>query len=203
MSGGGNGVEQPDSFEFSPENIERARKTIAKYPEGRQASAVMPLLDLAQRQSGGWLPAAAIEYVADFLNIPPMRAFEVATFYTMYSLKPVGRNRVQVCTTTPCWLRGSDEVLSACRSKLGIEPGETTADGAFSLDEAECLGACVNAPLIQVNDDYYEDLDGERTEALLDALGRGERPEPGSQSGRQMSAPEGPRTSLINDPGKT
>jgi NADH-quinone oxidoreductase subunit E len=200
--GGGNGVAQPDSFEFSAENLARARKTIAKYPEGRQASAVMPLLDLAQRQSGGWLPTAAIEYVADFLDIPVMRAFEVVTFYTMYNLKPVGRHNVQVCTTTPCWLRGSDEVMSACRRKLGIEPGETTADGAFSLNEVECLGACVNAPLVQVNDDYYEDLDGERTEALLEALSRGERPTPGSQSGRQMSAPAGPRTSLINEPGK-
>lgn len=200
--GGGNGAARPDSFEFSAENLARARKTIAKYPEGRQASAVMPLLDLAQRQSGGWLPTAAIEYVADFLDIPVMRAFEVATFYTMYNLKPVGRHNVQVCTTTPCWLRGSDEVMSACRRKLGIEPGETTADGAFSLNEVECLGACVNAPLVQVNDDYYEDLDGERTEALLEALSRGERPAPGSQSGRQMSAPAGPRTSLINEPGK-
>lgn len=195
------GATEPASFEFSSENIERAHKIITKYPDGRQASAVMPLLDLAQRQSGGWLPTAAIEYVADFLDMPTMRAFEVASFYTMYKLKPVGRHNVQVCTTTPCWLRGSDDVVEACRRNLGIGLGETTADGQFSLSEVECLGACVNAPMAQINDDYYEDLDAERTDALLDALKRGEKPAPGSQSGRQMSAPAGPRTSLIKEPG--
>ncbi len=197
----GNGATETAIFAFSSENIERAHKIIAKYPDGRQASAVMPLLDLAQRQSGGWLPTAAIEYVAEFLDMPTMRAFEVASFYTMYKLKPVGRHNVQVCTTTPCWLRGSDDVVDACRRNLGIGLGETTADGEFSLNEIECLGACVNAPMAQINDDYYEDLDAERTEALLDALKRGEKPAPGSQSGRQMSAPAGPRTSLIKEPG--
>ena len=199
----GNGIAQPDSFEFTADNVEQAKKVITKYPEGRQASAVMPLLDLAQRQSGGWLPTVAIEYVAEFLDMPAMRAFDVASFYTMYNLKPVGRHNVQVCTTTPCWLRGSDDVMGACRRKLGIEPGETTPDGEFSLNEVECLGACVNAPLVQINDDYYEDLDTERTDALLDALARGEKPHSGSQSGRQMSAPAGPRTSLIDAPEKT
>lgn len=189
------------TFEFSAENAERAQTVIARYPEGRQASAVMPLLDLAQRQSGGWLPTEAIEYVANMLEMPVMRAFEVASFYTMYNLKPVGRTNVQVCTTTPCWLRGSDEVMETCRRKLGISAGETTEDGEFSLHEVECLGACVNAPMVQVNDDYYEDLDAERTEALIEALKKGDRPEPGSQSGRQMSAPAGPRTSLIKEPG--
>jgi NADH-quinone oxidoreductase E subunit len=202
MTGANGGVaEQPTSFQFSDENRKRAEKFIAKYPEGRQASAVMPLLDLAQRQSDGWLPTAAIEHIADYLDMPSMRVYEVASFYTMYNLKPVGRNVIQVCTTTPCWLRGSDEVVSTCKRKLGIGLGETTADGEFTLNEVECLGACVNAPIAQVGDDYYEDLDGDRTEALIDALQRGERPAPGPQNGRQMSAPAGPRTSLIKEPG--
>lgn len=189
---------QPKSFAFTPENLDEAKRIIAKYPPGRQASAVMPLLDLAQRQHGGWLPRAAIEYVADLLTMPSIRVWEVATFYTMYNLKPVGKHLVQVCTTTPCWLMGSDEVVAACRRKLGIGFGETTPDGLFTLLEVECLGACVNGPMIQINDDYYEDLDGPRTEALLDALARGETPRPGSQTGRSGSAPVTGPTTLRN-----
>ncbi len=203
MTGGnGNAITPPVSFEFSMENLERAKMHIGKYPDGRQASAVMPLLDLAQRQGDGWLPTAAIEYVAAYLDMPFMRVFEVVSFYTMYNLEPVGKTRVQVCTTTPCWLRGSDAVVATCKRKLGIGIGETTADGKFSLTEVECLGACVNAPVIQVDDDYFEDVDGETAEALIDALQRGARPKPGPMNGRQMSAPVGQRTTLLNDAGE-
>jgi NADH-quinone oxidoreductase E subunit len=184
-------VEQPQSFAFTPENLEKAKAHIAKYPSGRQASAVLPLLDLAQRQNGNWLPRAAMDVVADMLGMARIRVYEVATFYSMFNLRPVGRHFFQICTTTPCWLRGSDEVVRACEHKLGIHIGETTPDGQFALTEVECLGACVNAPIIQVNDDFYEDLDGPATERLIDALRRGETPKPGSVKGRQTSAPEG------------
>jgi NADH-quinone oxidoreductase E subunit len=188
-------VAQPTSFAFSPENLAKAQAHIKKYPPGRQASAVLPLLDLAQRQSGNWLPRAAMDTVAQILEMAPIRVYEVATFYSMFNLRPVGKHFFQICTTTPCWLRGSDEVVEACRNKLGIDIGETTPDGQFSLTEVECLGGCVNAPIIQVNDDFYEDLDGPSTEALIDALSRGETPKPGSAIKRQGSAPvSGPTT---------
>ena len=194
---GGPAFEQPESFEFTPANLEKAKAHIAKYPKGRQASAVLPLLDLAQRQMGGWLPRAAMDYVADMLGMPPIRVYEVTTFYTMLNLRPVGRYLLQACTTTPCWLAGSDAVVAACEKKLGIGIGETTADGLFTLVEVECLGACVNAPILQVNDDYYEDLDGPAAEALIDKLRAGAAPPPGSAKGRQGSAPKsGPKTLL-------
>ena len=189
--------EQPASFDFTPENLERARELIAKYPSGRQASAVLPLLDLAQRQHGGWLPRAAMDRVAEMLEMAPIRVYEVATFYTMFNLRPVGRYLLQVCTTTPCWLRGSDEVVRACQNKLDIGFGGTTPDGLFTLVEVECLGACVNAPILQVNDDFYEDLDGPATEALLDALREGNPPPHGSLAGRRGSEPVGGRTTLL------
>jgi NADH-quinone oxidoreductase E subunit len=192
-------VEQPESFEFTPENLEKAKAHIAKYPPGRQASAVLALLDLAQRQVG-WLPRAAMDYVAHMLGMAPIRVYEVATFYTMFNLRPVGRYLLQVCTTTPCWLRGSDAVVEACEKKLGIGIGGTTQDGLFTLVEVECLGACVNAPILQVNDDYYEDLDGARTEALIDALKTGNPPPPGSLAGRHGSQPAGGRTTLLDIP---
>ena len=188
-------IAQPDSFEFSPENIERTKEIIARYPEGRQASALMPLLDMAQRQTG-WLPHAAITYVADLLEVAHIRAYEVATFYTMYQLAPVGKHLVQVCTTTPCWLRGSTDIVSACENHLGIKAGETTADGMFTLREVECLGACVNAPLFQAGDDYYEDLDAASAVKVLEELAAGRNPPPGSQSGRQTSAPARGLTTL-------
>jgi NADH-quinone oxidoreductase E subunit len=188
--------EQPASFEFTAENLEKAKKHIAKYPEGRQASAVLPLLDLAQRQSGNWLPKAAMDTVAEILDMAPIRVYEVATFYTMFNLRPVGRWFLQACTTTPCWLRGSEDVVAACKRKLDIEVGGSTADGQFTLVEVECLGACVNAPVIQVNDDFYEDLDVRSTEVLIDALARGEAPPKGSVKHRQGSAPEGGPTTL-------
>jgi NADH-quinone oxidoreductase E subunit len=198
MSDNANGapVVQPESFAFTPENLEKAKAHIAKYPPGRQASAVLPLLDLAQRQHDNWLPRAAMDHVADLLEMPRIRVYEVATFYSMFNLRPVGKHFFQICTTTPCWLSGSDEVIAACRRKLGIGIGETTADGQFTLTEVECLGACVNAPIIQVNDDFYEDLDGASTEKLIDALRRGETPKPGSAKGRQTSAPQGGPTTL-------
>ena len=184
-------VEQPLGFAFTPENLAKAKAHVAKYPPGRQASAVLPLLDLAQRQHDNWLPRAAMDVVADMLGMARIRVYEVATFYSMLNLKPVGRHFFQICTTTPCWLGGSDAVVEACRRTLGIGIGETTPDGQFTLAEVECLGACVNAPIIQVNDDFYEDLDGPATEALIDACRRGQPPKPGSVKGRQTAAPEG------------
>jgi NADH-quinone oxidoreductase E subunit len=186
--------EQPAAFAFTPENLARARAHIAKYPAGRQASAVLPLLDLAQRQHGGWLPRAAMDHVAELLGMAPIRVYEVTSFYTMFNLRPVGRYLLQACTTTPCWLRGSDAVLAACQRTLGIFVGGTTADGLFTLVEVECLGACVNAPILQINDDFYEDLDGPATERLLDAARRSALPPPGSVIGRRGSEPFGDRT---------
>jgi NADH-quinone oxidoreductase subunit E len=152
---------QTDVFTFTPENLARAKVILARYPAGRQASAMIPLLDLAQRQSQNHLTLAAMNYVADFLEVPRIKAYEVANFYTMFNKEPVGENLVQVCTTTPCWLRGSDGIVHTCKKKLGIEPGQTTEDGKFTLQTVECLGACVNAPMVQINDDYYEDLTAE------------------------------------------
>lgn len=188
--------EQPSSFAFTSENAERARRIMAKYPAGRQQSAVIPLLDLAQRQHGGWLPDKAMELVAEMLEMAPIRVREVATFYTMFNLQPVGRHFVQVCTTTPCWLRGSEAVVKACEKHLGIHAGETTPDGQFTLVEVECLGACVNAPMMQVGDRYFEDLSAESTVAVLDALKAGRDPKPGPQVDRQTSAPVGGMTTL-------
>jgi NADH dehydrogenase (ubiquinone) flavoprotein 2 len=186
-----------EAFAFTPANKALSEKIIARYPTGRQASAVLPLLDLAQRQVGGWLPRAAMDYVADVLSMAPIRIYEVATFYSMFSLKPVGRNLLQVCRTTPCWLRGADKLTETCRRKLGIGLKETTSDGNFTLVEVECLGGCVNAPVVQINDDFYEDLDPAKLEAIIDRLARGEKPTPGSQIGRQGSAPVGGPTTLL------
>jgi len=192
-------VEQPAYFEFTPENLDKAKAHIAKYPPGRQQSAVLPLLDLAQRQYG-WVPIAAMNHIAEILEMPRIRVYEVATFYTMFQLRPVGKYLLQACTTTPCWLRGSDEVVAACERKLGIGMGGTTDDKLFTLIEVECLGACVNAPILQVNDDFYEDLDVPKTEALLDALRAGTPPPMGSLAGRQGSAPATGRTTLTEPP---
>ncbi len=186
---------QPESFAFSPENMERARAIIARYPEGRHASAVMPLLDLAQRQSGGWLPRAAMEHVARILDMPPIRVYEVATFYEMFNLEPVGEHVVRVCTTTPCMLCGAGDVLDACKDELRVDVRGTTDDGKFTLQEFECLGACVNAPIVWIDDDFYEDLDAAAIRDILKRLRAGERPAPGSATGRQTSAPaSGPKT---------
>ena len=188
-------------FAWTAENAEKVEEIIARYPPGRQQSAVMPLLDLAQRQVGtetntqGWLPIPVIEYVAAQLDMPYMRAFEVATFYTMYNLAPVGRFHVQVCGTTPCMLRGSDDVFAACKAK-GLHKGGTTADGLFTLTEVECLGACANAPMVQINDDNFEDLTFETMTAVLEDLIAGRQPKIGPQIDRQTSCPEGGPTSL-------
>jgi NADH-quinone oxidoreductase subunit E len=196
----------PDSFAFTPAYREQAEKNIEKYPPGRQASAVKALLDLAMRQmedqtGARWLPRAAMDHVAEILEMPKIRVYEVASFYTMFKTRPVGRHHLQVCTTTPCWLRGSDAVLAACRKAAGNMPdGEVSPDGEFSVEEVECLGACVNAPVLWVGDDFYEDLDGPATEAILDALRRGERPKSGSVRGRMGSAPEGGLNTLTELP---
>ncbi len=202
MSGNGrNGAPRPDGFAFTAENRTQAETVIARYPAGRQASAVMPLLDLAQRQCGGWLPREAIEAVADMLAMPYIRAHEVATFYTMYNLEPVGRHMVQVCTTTPCWLMGCAGIAAACREVLGVEFGQTTEDGLVTLKEVECLGACVNGPMIQIDDDYYEDLTPARVKQVLEELKAGRKPAPGPQSKRRSSEPEGGRTTLQDGTG--
>ncbi len=174
-------------FAFTPENLEKARALMANYPAGRQASAVIGVLDLAQRQQG-WLPRAAMDEVARLLEMAPIRVYEIATFYTMFQLKPKGRYHLQVCTTTPCWLRGSEEIMKIC---------EAAADGeTFSVQEVECLGGCVNAPVVQINDDFYEDLDAASTKKVLDAFRRGETPKAGPQVDRQTSAPVGGPTTL-------
>lgn len=191
--------EQPDSFVFSDEHKARAEKIIAKYPEGYQASAVIPLLDLAQRQEG-WVTKPAIECVAGMLNMDVIRVLEVATFYTMFNLHPVGKCHIQVCTNLPCMLRGSGNVVRACEDKLGIKLGGSTDDGAFTLNEVECAGACVNAPIVAVGDDYYEDVDYESMGKLIDAIKSGNPPPVGSVIGRQGAAPDGERTSLTDDP---
>ncbi len=190
------------SFAFTAENKAKADKHIAKYPEGRQKSAVMPLLDLAQRQVGadtdtqGWLPLPVMEYVADYLGMPIIRVLEVATFYTMYNLAPVGKFHVQVCGTTPCMLRGSDDIIAACK-KRGMKAGHVSDDGLWSFTEVECMGNCATAPMVQINDDNYEDLTAERLDVVLDALAAGETPKAGTQEpGRHTSEPAGGPTSL-------
>jgi len=189
-------VDQPENFSFTAENEDKIVKIIAKYPEGRQASAVMPLLDLAQRQHDNWIPMKAIELIAERLGMAKIRVLEVASFYTMYNLKPVGKYFMQLCGTTPCMLRGSDDVTRCIKDKLGISSGEMTSDGKFSLLEVECLGACVNAPIIQVNDDFYEDLDYDSTEILVDALSKDMPPPIGSVKMRSGSQAETGPTSL-------
>ena len=190
------------SFAFTPDYKAKADKAIARYPEGRQRSAVMPLLDLAQRQVGeetntqGWLPLPVIEYVADYLDMPVIRVLEVATFYFMYNLKPVGKYHVQVCGTTPCMLRGSDGLMEACK-KRGMKKGAVSEDGLWTLTEVECMGNCATAPMVQINDDNYEDLTPERLDAVLDALARGEQPKAGTQEpGRHTSEPLGGPSTL-------
>ena len=185
---------QPDSFAFTPENIEWSKGQISKYPEGRQASAIIPLLWQAQKQEG-WLSEPAIRTVADMLDMPYMRALEVATFYTMFNLSPVGEFFVQLCGTTPCWLRGADDLKSVCRKMIG-EQGDITEDGKLSWLEVECLGACVNAPMVQINDDFYEDLTAESFEQVLTDLRAGKEVATGPQNTRHTSEPEGGLTVL-------
>ncbi|GLH07059.1 NADH dehydrogenase [ubiquinone] flavoprotein 2, mitochondrial [Gryllus bimaculatus] len=186
-------------FEFSEANKKRAEAIMAIYPEGHKRAAVIPLLDLAQRQHG-WLPISAMHKVADILDMPRMRVYEVATFYTMFMRNPTGKYHVQVCTTTPCWLRGSDDIMCCIKNKLNINVGETSEDGLFTLSEVECLGACVNAPMVQINDDYYEDLTVKDTAEILDDLKAGKKPKAGPRSGRYAAEPAGKLTSLSGEP---
>lgn len=186
-----------DTFAFSAENLKVAKTIVAKYPKGREASATLPLLTLAQRQNDNWLPTSAMDVVADMVGQAPMRVYEVATFYTMYNLKPVGKNFVQVCTNISCLIKGADDVFKVCKKKLGLENGETSDDGLFTLLEVECLGACVNAPMMQINDDFFEDLDADSTDKVLGALAKGETPKPGSQGGKRVGCqPTGGLTTL-------
>ena len=189
---------QPDSFAFTQENMDWAAPQIAKYPEGRQASAILPLLWQAQKQGGGWLSEPAIRCVADMLGMAYIRALEVATFYSMFNLSPVGEFFVQLCGTTPCWLRGADDLKAVCRRQIG-EPGDVSGDGKLSWIEVECLGACVNAPMVQINDDFYEDRTADTFERLLEDLRHGRDVVTGPQNGRQASAPEGGPTVLKGD----
>jgi NADH-quinone oxidoreductase subunit E len=188
---------QPASFAFTAENLEWAKKQIAKYPEGKQASAIIPLFWRAQEQHDGWLPEPAIRYVAEMLGVDYIRALEVATFYTMFNLSPVGEHFVQLCGTTPCWLRGADELKEVCRKHIGPEK-TVSADGKFSWMEVECLGACVNAPMVQINADFFEDLDAASLERVLNDLRAGKEVKPGPQNGRHASEPIGGLTSLAS-----
>jgi NADH-quinone oxidoreductase E subunit len=194
--------EQPAHFAFDDEAEAEIASEIRKYPPGRQASAVIAALYAAQdqmkRQTGSaWVPVKAMDAVAERLGMPPIRVYEITTFYLMFNTAPIGKYHLQLCTTTPCWLRGSDAVVQACRDATGIQGWkETSADGMFTMSEVECVGACVNAPVLQVDDDFYEDLDAEKTTALIAALREGNPPPPGSMSGRQTSAPEGGPTTL-------
>lgn len=189
---------QPDSFAWTADSEAQIVRILAKYPESRKASAVLPLLDLVQRQHDNWIPLAAIDVIAERLGMARMRVLEVATFYTMFNLAPVGTWFLQACTTTPCWLRGSNDVMRCIKDKLGIGNHGRTEDGQFSLLEVECLGACVNAPVLQVNDDVYEDLDYETTAKLLESLKRGKPPTVGSMQGRVTSQSIAGPTSLTS-----
>jgi len=199
--------EEPTSFAFDAESEEKIAAILARYPAGKQASATIPMLYVVQRQMGrltgsAWVPRVAMDVIADRLGIAPIRIYEVATFYFMFNMKPIGRHHLQLCGTTPCMLRGSDDVMRACHDAAHVHVGQTSEDGLFTLTEVECLGACVNAPVLQVDDDYYEDLDYDRTVQLIEALKRGERPKPGSTIGRQNSAPEGGPLTLTDVAGE-
>jgi NADH-quinone oxidoreductase E subunit len=200
-------VEQPTHFAFDAESEAQISKVLARYPEAKKASATIPLLYVVQRQMGrttgsAWVPNVAMDEIAKRLGVAPIRVYEVATFYFMFNMKPIGKHHLQLCGTTPCMLRGSDDVMRACHDAAHVKVGQTSSDGLFTLTEVECLGACVNAPVLQVDDDYYEDLDYDRTVALIEALKRGERPKPGSTIGRQTSAPEGGPLTLLDVAGE-
>ena len=191
--------EQPESFEFDNKNLEEANKVISNYPEGKQQSAVMALLYFSQRQNDNWIPLVAIKYIAKFLNMPYIKVYEVATFYTMYNLSPVGKYFFQVCTTTPCMIRGAYKLIDVCKKKLSEKESKISKDGKTSWMEVECLGACVNAPMIQINDDYFEDLDPKKLEKIIDLINKNESPKPGSYRGRFNSEPENIRKTLLGN----
>ena len=189
---------QPNEFSFNNDNLAKAKNILKMYPSNFTESAIMPLLSIAQNQNNGWLPKKAIEYISGLINVPEIKVLELATFYSMYNLSPVGKFHIEVCTTTPCMLRGSDSMLNLCKKKLGIDVGQMTNDKLFSLGKVECLGACVNAPMMQINDDYYEDLDREKTLKILDKILKGETPKPGSYRGRINNEPENNRKTLMD-----
>ena len=191
--------EQPESFEFDNKNLETANKIISNYPDGKQQSAVMALLYLAQRQNDNWIPLVAMKYIAKFLNMPYIKVYEVATFYTMYNLTPVGKYFFQVCTTTPCMIRGAYKLVDVCKKKLSEKENQISENGKSSWIEVECLGACVNAPMIQINDSYFEDLDPEKLEKIIDQISKNESPKPGSYKGRLNSEPENIRKTLLGN----
>ncbi len=190
---------QPENFEFNSKNLENAKKIIQNYPEGKQQSAVMALLFLVQRQNNNWIPLIAIKYIAKFLEMPYIKVYEVATFYSMYNLSPVGDHFIQVCTTTPCMIRGAYKLVEACKEKISKNENELSKDNKCSWIEVECLGACANAPMIQINDDYFEDLDKEKTIKIIDQILNGEKLKPGSYRGRKNSEPELSRKTLLEN----
>ena len=191
--------EQPDNFEFNSKNRELSNKIIEKYPKGRKQSAVMSLLYIAQKQNNNWIPLQAMKHIAKILEMPYIKVFEVATFYSMYNLTPVGKNFIQICTTTPCMIRGAYELVEACKEKISKNEKELSVDKSRSWVEVECLGACVNAPMMQINDDYFEDLDKQKTIKILDQILKGEKPKPGSYRGRKNSEPEDNRKTLLEN----
>ena len=190
--------DQPKSFEFTSKNLETTNKIIKNYPEGKHQSAVMALLYIAQKQNDNWIPLVALKCIAKFLNIPYIKVYEVATFYTMYNLSPVGNYLIQVCTTTPCMIKGAYELVEVCKKKVSENENELSKDKSCSWMEVECLGACINAPMLQINDDYYEDLNKEKTEKIIDQILKGEKPKPGSYRGRTNSEPENNRKTLVD-----
>ena len=193
-----NSKEQPENFEFSKRNLEIAEKILTNYPKNKKESAVMALLYLAQRQNDNWIPLAAMKKIAKFLEMPYIKVFEVATFYTMYNLTPVGKYFIQICTTTPCMIRGAYELVDICKKKISDKQNNLSQNQTCSWTEVECLGACVNAPMIQINDDYFEDLDEEKFEKIINQILNGEKPKPGSYRGRKNSEPENNRKTLTD-----
>ena len=189
---------QPENFEFTKESLEEAKNIIKKYPKDKQQSAVMPLLNIAQKQNDNWIPLSAMKYIGKFLEMPYIKVYEVATFYSMYNLSPVGKNFIQVCTTTPCMIRGASKIVEACKEKISENENELSKDKSCSWIEVECLGACINAPMMQINDDYYEDLNKEKALKILDQIILGKKPEPGSYRGRLNSEPENNRKTLMS-----
>ena len=190
--------DQPSNFEFNKKNLEGANKIIKNYPKGKQQSAVMPLLYLAQKQNDNWIPLVAMKYIAKFLSMPYIKVYEVATFYTMFNLSPVGKYFFQICTTTPCMIRGAYDIVNICKEKISNKENQLSKDKTCSWIEVECLGACINAPMMQINDDYYEDLDKEKTEKIINQIQNGEKPISGSYRGRKNSEPENNRKTLLN-----
>ena len=191
--------EQPDYFKFTDENLKAAEKAILNYPKGKQKSAVMALLYIAQRQNDNWIPLAAMKYIAKILEMPYIKVYEVATFYSMYNLAPVGKYFFQVCTTTPCMIKDAYKLVDVCKNKIAENESEISSDGACSWMEVECLGACVNAPMVQINEDYYEDLDASKLEKIIDQIYKNEKPVPGSYKGRISSEPENMRKTLLDN----